>query len=136
MQKPGTLLAGGNACVINLQCATIFSDSKYDIQIKSTPPGATVLEQRGSNEIERMTTPGTYELDYGGSASANSNNRSHTLIVRKEGYNDGRIVIQRELDKIALIGVLYPVAVLIDWGTGSIWKPEQDEFSVELDPEQ
>ncbi|WP_303818887.1 hypothetical protein [Actinobacillus minor] len=66
MKKLGKLSALVAAAVMATGCATIVSDSKYNVSIQSNPSGASfVIKNRAGNIVQTGTTPQNVILEAG-----------------------------------------------------------------------
>ena len=102
-------------------CATLFNSGTKSIPMSSNPSAAEVW----INEINRGATPITLEL---------MNHESHTVVFRKEGYQDVVCELTASVGAgwvvLDLLGGLLPI--IIDAATGE-WKGiKQDTCNVNL----
>lgn len=132
MNKIITILLMG--CFISLtSCATIFSNSEYEIQVGSTPPGADVaLKVKDRAKILRTSkTPGTIMVDFGKDGPKMRNKL--VLVFSKGGYKEKIIRLHKTLDGWTIVNILFWPVFFVDMGNGSMWRPEEDEITVELE---
>ena len=103
-------------------CATIFTGTKQNIQVNSTPPGATIAV----NGINQGITPGTVQVK--------RSDGSKVVSLTLEGYETKRFSLMSEFNPVAVINLTNIIGWAIDFGTGALWKYPKT-FYFELEPE-
>lgn len=103
-------------------CASLFSESKYQVQVTSSPPGADFeIKDRYGKTVYDGTTPATVRLDAGAKYFRGQN---YFITYRKEGYNTGTSEIDSGIDgwywpNILIGGILG--MLIIDPLTGAMY---------------
>jgi len=111
-------------------CASVVSDSNYDVKIDSYPRGAdiTIKDKRGNNVFTGQT-PELLSLDSG---AGFFQGETYTIEYTKDGYNTSSKVINSEFDAWVIgnifIGGLG--GIIIDGATGAMWKLEQPSVKI------
>jgi hypothetical protein len=120
MKKIGLVVAALSLSSLSA-CGALFNGGPADVTVNSNPAGAEVWVD-GTN---RGVTPATLQLSKG---------QSHTVTLRRAGYQEKTVVIDRKLSSTYLIldilGGLLPV--VIDAATGSWYVLGTDEVNVDL----
>jgi len=102
-------------------CGALFNGGPEDVMVSSNPAGAEVWVD-GTN---RGITPATLQL---------AKDKSHTITLRRAGYQEQTVTIDRRLSTTYLIldilGGLVPV--IVDAATGSWYVLETDNVNVNL----
>jgi hypothetical protein len=103
-------------------CGALFNGGPANVLVSSNPAGAEVWID-GTN---RGITPATLQL---------AKDKSHTLTLRRSGYTDQTVVINRKLSATYLIldilGGLVPV--IVDAATGSWYVLDTNTVNVNMD---
>ena len=111
-------------------CASVVSDSNYDVKLDSYPRGAdiTIKDKRGNNVFTGQT-PELLSLDSG---AGFFQGETYTIEYAKDGYNTSSRVINSEFDAWVIgnifIGGLG--GIIIDGATGAMWKLEQPQVHI------
>ncbi len=100
-----------------VNCATVFSDSKYEYSFQSEPEAATVTIFSQGNEISRLQTPGAYELDL---------DSDYYFRFELDGYETHTIRLQKDVDLWIIGNIVFfsYIGLVIDALTGAIHKPD------------
>jgi hypothetical protein len=121
MKKIGLVVAALSLSSLSA-CGALFNGGPANVTVNSNPAGAEVWVD-GTN---RGVTPATLQLSKG---------QSHTVTLRRAGYQEKTVVIDRKLSSTYLIldilGGLLPV--VIDAATGSWYVLGTDEVNVDLE---
>ncbi|MDV6235971.1 hypothetical protein CH379_010085 [Leptospira ellisii] len=110
-----------------VNCATIVSDNVYNYTIASDPVGATVeISMKGyAAPVAQITTPGAQALNL---------KNDYSLKFQLKGYKETVVDIRKDVDGWVwgniLIGGL--IGLLIDYSTGSMYKPENGVSTVNV----
>jgi hypothetical protein len=86
-------------------CATLFSDSKDSITVKSEPSGAQVFV----NEELKGQTPLTFDLD-------RDTFKDNQMRISKEGYESEKLRVNKTINTIAILNT----TSLLSWGTDAL----------------
>ena len=103
-------------------CASIFSESKYQVQVTSTPPGAGFeIKDRYGKSIYNGITPQTVKLDAG---AKYFRGQHYYITYQKDGYNTGTSEVDSGIDgwywpNILIGGVLG--MLIVDPLTGAMY---------------
>ena len=103
-------------------CASIFSESKYQVQVTSTPPGAGFeIKDRYGKSVYNGITPATVKLDAG---AKYFRGQHYYITYQKDGFNTGTSEIDSGIDgwywpNILIGGVLG--MLIIDPLTGAMY---------------
>lgn len=104
-------------------CGALFNGGPQNVMVSSSPAGAEVWVD-GTN---RGITPATLQL---------AKDDSHTITLRRAGYQEQTVVINRRMSSTYLIldilGGLLPV--IVDAATGAWYVLETDNVNVALTP--
>ena len=116
--------------VMTQGCASIVSDSKYPVTIKSSPEGAhVVISSQHQEKMQSGVTPMTVTLPtkcdkcrfYGG--------EDYTVTFNKEGYNTHTVQLTRNVDGWYILGnIVFGGLVgwlIVDPATGAMWKLDE-----------
>jgi hypothetical protein len=111
-------------------CATVSTGTSQSIKVGSTPDGAECVFTRDGETLQKMTTPG--------SITVKRSKRPITAVCTKEGYEEGRAVMnaQTEFGPLVgpgIIGGVVAAAALVDLSTGANNR-YQTALMVELTP--
>ncbi|MDX1959772.1 MAG: hypothetical protein SFU98_14450 [Leptospiraceae bacterium] len=125
-----------SVCFLN--CATIFSKRIYTIKVESIPQGANLTVYKKDRIFKNeQVTPAEFQVDFGNDMEMLDGQL--TLRLTKEGYKKKEVKFYKTVNTTtfwnALLLPFWFIGVLIDAGTGAIWKPEQDYYNVELEKE-
>lgn len=103
-------------------CGALFNGGPQNVMVSSNPAGAEVWVD-GTN---RGITPATLQL---------SKDQNHTVTLRRSGYQEQTVTINRRLSSTYLIldilGGLIPV--IVDAATGSWYVLSTDNVNVNMD---
>lgn len=102
-------------------CAAIFTGTKQNIQVNSTPPGANIEV----NGINQGVTPSSIELK--------KSNGNEVVTLKLDGYETKRFAPQAEFNPVAVINLTNLIGWVIDLGTGAVWKYPQTFYEFELE---
>ena len=93
--------------VVSTGCGALFAPKMKSVQVLSNPPGAQVLVDGAPVGV----TPGVVNV---------VNKKSHTVLFRLPGYQDGTCMLTADLKALWLILDLFGIVPLIvDAATGS-----------------
>ena len=104
-------------------CATILTGSTDIISFDSDPEGAKIL----MDGIEIRKTPASITLKRPGFSDKE-------VILKLEGYEDRRFVLQKEFNVIAILNFAGWVGWIVDIGTGSFYKYSPKAYDMDLEP--
>jgi hypothetical protein len=109
----------------SLGCATIINGSTQDVEITSSPAGASVLILP---ENTKAVTPTEVELD---------REKVHTLLFQLEGCRDATAYLDRDLDHTMLGNVIFGglIGIIVDHNSGAIYQLVPDPLHVVLEHE-
>jgi hypothetical protein len=120
MKKIGMVVATLSLSSLSA-CGALFNGGPANVTVNSNPAGAEVWVD-GTN---RGVTPATLQL---------TKNENHTVVLRRAGYQEQTVVLNRKLSSTYLIldilGGLIPV--IVDAATGSWYVLDSDEVNVDL----
>lgn len=121
--------------MLSTSCASIVSNSKYNVSINSNPSQATVrvLDRKGS-EVASGQTPVTFKLKAG---SGFFRSAKYTLVFSKDGYEDLHIPLNASLDPWFFGNLVFGGFIgflIVDPATGAMWKIEDDVINMSLKP--
>lgn len=110
------------ATIVLHGCATIVSQSEYQVTVVSCPPGAEfVIQNQDGESVARGITPMPVTL---GSSDGYFNPAGYEIYFRKSGYQDESVTIEASIDGW-YFGSILPIPLLIfvvDPLTGAMWK--------------
>jgi hypothetical protein len=126
--------------ILSLQnCASIFSKRKFNISVNTNVPADVQLMHDVNTVLDTFTAPGDFEIDYRYLTRNQLLSSNPFLWITREGYQPHQVYIERTLNPITLWNILLFVATpffLVDIFTGAIWKPQQNKYFIELQPDQ
>lgn len=105
--------------VILSGCATIAGENTRSVRVISNPSGAKIYVQ---NELKGVT-PSVVTLPqhlYGGK----------TLTLTKPGYLDENVIINTQLQPIAILDILFWPSFLVDAATGKLLKIDPNFLNI------
>ncbi|MEM1057175.1 MAG: PEGA domain-containing protein [Bacteroidota bacterium] len=105
-------------------CGTILNGPRQNVPIYSTPEGAEIE----INGRPYGTTPAAFRL---------TRDRTHIVVIRKEGYKEARIVIRRRVDATPLvlnIFVPFYLGYVADFTNGSAFRLLPGQLDIVLEP--
>lgn len=122
MKKIGLALAALSLSSLSA-CGALFNGGPANVTVNSNPAGAEVWVD-GTN---RGVTPATLQLSKG---------QNHTVTLRRPGYQETTVMLNRKLSTTYLIldvlGGLVPI--IVDAATGSWYVLDTDDVNVTLAP--
>jgi len=104
-------------------CATLFTSDSEVINVTSEPPGA-----RFQYGPYTGTTPASIAVPRRALASYCN--------FRKEGYEEKTVPVVTGIQGVTWIGVLFPLALIIDFVTGAAYELEPPLIQTTLDKKQ
>lgn len=121
------------ASVLMTGCASIVSESNYPVSISSSPSNAHfVITDKQGLEIHTGKTPATVLLKSGAGYFSSA---SYTLTIKKDGFENKKVVITGSMDGWYLGNILIGGLIgmlIVDPITGAMWKLPENQ-SVSLD---
>lgn len=113
------------AIIFSTGCGTIFSGSKQNVRLYSTPAGATVKIQSAQGDYYRqMTTPCEASLP---------RKYNYRLEFSKDGHDQVNRLLDRKFNPICALSIIYYIIpYFVDLATGSAWKLVPDSVDVYL----
>ena len=116
------LLAGLSLCLSG--CATLFTGTRQAITFAGKE-GVAIY--KNGIKIGEIGKSGSVTTKVKKSLS------SPTLIAKKTGYKDTPLIMQTQLNGVACINLLNPLAWAIDLGTGAACKYENNYVEIEME---
>ena len=120
-------------CTLFSGCASIVSDSHYDLAINSDPMGASfVVFNKAGKEVIAGSTPATVELP---ASAGYFKNETYTIRLNKPGYDERTYYLSSSLDgwywgNLLLGGIVG--MLVVDPATGAMYKlPESVDITLE-----
>lgn len=110
--------------ILSSSCATIFTGTKQNVQISSTPPGAKIAV----NGIDRGITPALVSLKKG--------NGTEVITLSHEGYEDKTFQPEHTFQPVAILNLFGILGWGIDAVTGALWKYDPSFYNIELKPKK
>ncbi len=107
-------------------CGTVIHGSKQDIQIKTDPPGATIVV----DGKEYNKTPVNIRL---------KRNKTHLVILKKEEYKTARVNFSQDFNVLPTIfgNILWLTpGVLVDVLAGGAWTLSPEAVNIALEEEE
>ena len=104
-------------------CATILSGTSDDVTFNSDPKGATIL----INGIEEGKTPATVTIKRPGFGEKR-------VTLKLKGYDDRNFTLSKTFNTMALCNLGSIPGWLIDIVTGSVFKYDRTNYSMDLEP--
>lgn len=116
-------------------CATILSDSKYDVTINSSPSQSNVrvLDRKGV-EVASGQTPLILRLKSGAGFFKSA---KYTLEFSKEGYETKQLPLEASFDGWYIGNLVFGGLIgflIVDPATGAMWKIEDTLINTTLVP--
>ena len=102
-------------------CATVFKGTSEIIHVQSNPAGATVYV----NGLNMGTTASPQTLKKGFD--------SQTITLKKEGYVEQNLVVQRSFDPICFLNILFWPGFIVDAASGAMMKANQVTYVAEME---
>ena len=107
--------------LLSSSCGTLFTGSSNLVGINSEPEKAKVYV----NGMYIGLTPTSASL---------KRDKDHSIVLKKEGYEDASAVITRSFNGVAILNLLSPICWIVDIVTGGMWKFEREGITVEMEP--
>lgn len=101
-------------------CATVFTGTKQNVQINTSPPGAKVLV----DGIERGTTPLALRLKKG--------SEGQVITIKMEGYETKVFQPETDVNFVSVLNLFNLLFWGIDAATGALWKYDPKYYEFEL----
>ena len=108
-------------------CASVVSDSNYDVKLDSYPRGADItIKDKAGKRIFAGQTPELVSLDSGAGFFQGA---KYTVEYKKKGYQPSYKIIDSSFDAWVVGNVLVGglAGIVIDGATGAMWKIEQSQ---------
>ena len=118
------LLLTLTSCMLLLSsCATVLSGTKDDVTFNSTPSGATIL----IDGIQVGKTPSILSVKRPGFGEK-------TVTIKLKGYDDRTFMLSKTFNMMTVCNLNNPLGWLIDIVTGTIFKYDKTNYSMDLEP--
>ena len=137
----GTALLTGAALLSG--CATIVSDSKYNVAIQSDPPGAHYLVRNTKKNVEVTSgvTPGSVMLKAGNGFFSKA---TYEVSFDKPGYESVSVPVVSGMDGWYIGNIVFGGVIgllILDPATGAMWRMDENVHATllgipEPEPEQ
>ena len=112
--------------LIAVGCATIFSGTKANISVSSSPNNATVeVKMTSGMTVATGTTPAYFTLD---------KKNSYTVTIKMQGYRDQTVFIGQSFNTWFIGNIICGgvIGMVIDFVDGAMWNLEPNQIHVEL----
>lgn len=137
----GTALVTG--AVLLSGCATIVSDSKYNVAIQSDPPGAHYLVRntKKNQEVTSGVTPDTVRLKAGNGFFSKA---TYEVTYEMPGYESISVPVASGMDGWYIGNIVFGGVIgllILDPATGAMWRMDENVHATllgipEPEPEQ
>jgi len=130
----GLLTVAVMSMVLCSGCATIFSGSRQNVQISSSPSGAlAAVYDKNNMKVFEARTPASTSLPKG---SGYFSPGTYRIEVTKEGYEPGKAYISSGLNGLYILNIFtgFIGFLIVDPLTGAMWTLEPAMINVDLRP--